>query len=217
MLEIGAGDGRFLRTLERAGFRARGLDPHASGAGVEAAALDEVELPRAAFEGAVLWHVLEHLDDPAETLRRAGDALAPGGLLVVAVPNGGSLQARLGGERWFGLDLPRHAVLFTEEGLRALVGRCGYAVERVRHVAVDGSLLGMWQTLLNRLTREQDVAFRVLKRELPHRSRLSAGADLAVSGVAGAVLILPAVALELGAGLAGRGGSLVLSARKPSA
>ena len=73
----------------------------------------------------VLWHVLEHLDDPELGLRRAVEALGCRGRIVISVPNLGSLQARIGGRCWFHLDVPRHAVHFTRRGLVRLIGRCG--------------------------------------------------------------------------------------------
>ena len=70
----------------------------------------------------------------------------------------------------------------------------------------------MWLTLLNRLTRRTDVAFHLLKRNRVHEGRLEAAADLAITVVAGALLAPVAVLLELFAGLARRGGSIVVTA-----
>ena len=47
---------------------------------------------------------------PAPAIDHAARHLRPGGLLLVAVPNTASLQARVFGDRWFHLDLPRHLV-----------------------------------------------------------------------------------------------------------
>jgi SAM-dependent methyltransferase len=48
------------------------------------------------FDTIVASHVLEHLVDPVEVLRRARDWLAPDGVLAVVVPNADSLHRRLG-------------------------------------------------------------------------------------------------------------------------
>ena len=48
----------------------------------------------------------------------------------------------------------------------ALLERTGFRPDAVRHLLVEQNPLGMWQTLLNRLTRERDFAFRLLKRDL---------------------------------------------------
>jgi SAM-dependent methyltransferase len=76
---------------------------------------------------AVLFHVLEHLPDPAALLREVGRVLGPGGDLVILVPNAASLQARVLGPRWLGWDPPRHLVHFTPQRLKTLLRQCGFA------------------------------------------------------------------------------------------
>jgi SAM-dependent methyltransferase len=220
VFEVGAGSGSFLKALARRGYRAAGADPAApaeppAGQRLERARAEELQLPPGSRQAIVLWHVLEHLDDPAACLRRLTAAVAPGGLILVGTPNLAGLQARLGGDRWFHQDLPRHAILFSESGLRILLGRSGLAVERVSHLVLDQNLLGMWQTLLNRLTLEPDVSFRLAKRHLPHAGRGRAALDVALSALAGALLAAPAVALELAADAARRGGTVAVVARRP--
>jgi hypothetical protein len=70
----------------------------------------------------------------------------------------------------------------------------------------------MWQTLLNRLTRGRDVAFRAIKRDLD--AGPGVGRDLALTAILGPLLVPVAVALEVAAGIAGRGGSVVVVASR---
>ncbi len=70
----------------------------------------------------------------------------------------------------------------------------------------------MWQTLLNRLTIERDFAFRLVKGDLGATPGATLARDMIVTVVAGALSSPVAIALELGAGLAGRGGSMVIEA-----
>jgi SAM-dependent methyltransferase len=51
--------------------------------------------PRAPYDAVLALHIAEHVDDPRSLLRAVGDWLRPGGRLVVAVPNAGSLHRRL--------------------------------------------------------------------------------------------------------------------------
>jgi 2-polyprenyl-3-methyl-5-hydroxy-6-metoxy-1,4-benzoquinol methylase len=60
------------------------------------ALFEEVELGDRKFDTVVLAHVLEHVDDPIVLLVMAKRLLAPGGLLVVDVPNGDSLHRQVG-------------------------------------------------------------------------------------------------------------------------
>ncbi len=220
VLEVGAGDGELVLRMRAAGLDAWGLDPspaacaaaHAAGADVVNADVETAAVEAGSQDAVVLWHALEHFDQPATALERIAGWLRPGGRLVVAVPNLAGLQAQLGGDRWFHQDVPRHRTHLTPAGVRALLARSGFAVARVHHLLVEQNPLGMWQTLLNRLTAERDFAFRLLKRDLGATGLRTRGRDLVVTAVAGPLLIPVAILLELGAGLAGRGGSIVVEA-----
>jgi SAM-dependent methyltransferase len=220
VLEVGAGDGRFVSRLRAAGFDASGIEPSGAGvrlararaAPVEHAAVEELELEPAALDAALAWHAIEHLDDPAATLARIVAWLRPGGRVIVACPNLASLQARIGGDRWFHQDVPRHRTHFTALGLRLLLQRTGFRLRRMSHVVVEQNPLGMWQTLLNLLTRERDVAFRALKRDLGPGPAVRR--DLALTAIAAAPLAAIALLLEAAADLARHGGSVVAVAEK---
>src|SRR5205814_1352458 len=88
----------------------------------------EITLPPASFDVVTAFHVVEHLPDPATALRNMLAWLAPGGLLIVEVPNVGGWGGATFGRFWSGLDFPRHLIHFTPATMRALVERCGGVV-----------------------------------------------------------------------------------------
>jgi len=212
VLEIGAGDGRFVARMRARGLDARGVEPspsareRARARGIELSA--ELRGNGEHEDAIVFWHVLEHLPDPAAALGSARRALAPSGTLVVAVPNLASLQARIGGDRWFHQDVPRHLTHLTPGGLTTLLARSGFGPPRISHLGMEQNPLGMWQTLLNLATSERNVGFRLLKRDMPLRGG-RAKLDAALTVLLGLPLALFAPLLELGAGLARRGGTIV--------
>ena len=57
---------------------------------------EDLDLGGRLFDTVVLAHVLEHVDDPLPVLARAREHLAPGGVLVIDVPNGNSLHRQVG-------------------------------------------------------------------------------------------------------------------------
>lgn len=210
LLDVGAGRGRFVAAAQAAGYEASGIEPSPRGAlsatRVAPTAIEEAEIPARSVDVISLWHVLEHLAEPRSALERAGAWLRPGGVLLVGVPNLDSLQARLGGACWYHLDVPRHRVHFTPRGLEALLASCGFSVARTHHVLAEHNPFGMWQSLLSRLTRNPSYVYNALKRN----ARLLSP-DLAIS--VAALPLLPAAALvELGAGLARRGGTIAVVA-----
>ncbi|MBK5218437.1 MAG: class I SAM-dependent methyltransferase [Thermoleophilia bacterium] len=215
LFEIGAGDGSYIAHLRGEGYRATGIEPHARPGddAIERIPLDQVELPARSQDVVMMWHVLEHLDDPAAALAAAHEWLVLGGRLIVAVPNISSVQARIGEDRWFHQDVPRHRTHFAESGLLRLLERQGFGPRRVRHVLLEHNPLGMWQTLLNRLTDRRDVAFRMLKRD-PTLRGPGIGRDLLITLLVGPILVPVALILELFAGLTQRGGTIIVEATR---
>jgi SAM-dependent methyltransferase len=217
LLDAGAGRGRFVAAARVAGYEARGIEPSARGVdgaaaaygiALERATLATAGVAPASLDAVTLWHVLEHLDDPGAALDAIAGWLRPGGVLLVGVPNLASLQARLAGDRWYHLDLPRHRTHFTPRGVNALLEAHGFAPVRTSHLLLEHNPFGMWQSLTSRATRTPSWLYHALKRNAPLDAR-----DAAVTAAALALLPL-AVALEALAGLARRGGTIAVVARR---
>ena len=210
VLDAGAGRGRLVDSLVAAGFEATGIDPapRSFSSRVKQATIDEHS--DSGLDAAVLWHVLEHLDDPLAALSRAAGWLRPGGVLLVAVPNLGSVQARVAGDAWLHLDVPRHRVHFTARGLRALFDRAGLEPGSVEHMVWEHNPTAMWMGLLSRAGMTPGFPFHLLKRNVPARPR-----DLALLA-AGVPLAPVAVGLEALAAADGRGGTVAAVARRAS-
>lgn len=145
LLDIGCSSGTFLHLARRRGFLPHGID--VSPQAVEAARrqydlpVRQGDVASDAWEGrtfdfVTMFHVLEHLPDPCAALSCAGAMLKPGGSLILQVPNVSSCQARIFGTRWYGLDVPRHLVNFTPQGLRHLLDRAGLSCRIVRRFSL---------------------------------------------------------------------------------
>jgi SAM-dependent methyltransferase len=216
LLDAGAGRGRFLATACAAGYDAFGIEPSARGSGATAAigavvrraSIERAEIPAASLDAVTIWHVLEHLEDPGGALDRIARWLRPGGALLVGVPNLASLQARIGAERWYHLDVPRHRVHFTPAGLHELLRRHGFTVVRTHHILAEHNPFGMWQSLLNRVTRNPSYLYNLLKHNAPLRSP-----DLALTVLALPLAPLAAI-LELLAGALRSGGTIAVLAQR---
>ncbi|MDX6691755.1 MAG: hypothetical protein QOG15_3212, partial [Solirubrobacteraceae bacterium] len=216
LLDIGAGRGRFVAQARAAGWDASGIEP--SLRGVEGARALGVELERGeigdavvaagSLDAATLWHVLEHVEDPGAAIERIAGWLRPGGALLVGVPNLASVQARVGGGRWYHLDVPRHRTHFTVAGLHALLRRHGLEPVATHHVLAEHNPFGLWVSLVSRATHTPSWLYHALKRNAPLRSR-----DALIT--AAALPLAPvAVVAEAAFGLARRGGTVAVVARR---
>jgi len=106
-LDIGAGIGKAMVALGRAGFEVHGIEPSPSfreaaiarmGISPGQLVLSSVEgadFPADSFDFINFGAVLEHIADPAEMLRKSVQWLKPDGLMYVDVPSSGFLLARL--------------------------------------------------------------------------------------------------------------------------
>jgi SAM-dependent methyltransferase len=107
-LDVGAGLGKCMMALRRAGFDVRGIEasePFYRAAlertGFSTAELTFISMEEAAFDSGyfdfiTLGAVLEHLYDPSASIRKAMGWLRPGGLLYVEVPSSAWLISKLG-------------------------------------------------------------------------------------------------------------------------
>jgi SAM-dependent methyltransferase len=135
-MDVGCGRGDLGALLISRGWSVIGVEPSAEAAasaadkGLETrvGTLGSVDLAGRQFDAITFQHSLEHVVDPAADLARVSELLAPGGKLLVSVPNFGSLQRQAFRGRWFHLDLPRHRFHYTEAGLRALADGAGLTV-----------------------------------------------------------------------------------------
>jgi SAM-dependent methyltransferase len=213
VLDVGAGPGRLVAALGAAGYDAHGIEPsrrsvalaHDAGRDVRQRGISDHS--DSGLDAAVLWHVLEHLDDAPAALATVRSWLRPGGLLLIGVPNAASLQAEIGGDAWFHWDVPRHRVHFTAEGLRVLLGRSGFEMVAMHHWVLDQNVHAMWMAMLTQLGMRPGFPFHFLKRNIDATPR-----DLAVSAL-GIPLVPAAVALEAAAALMRRGGTVAAVAR----
>jgi SAM-dependent methyltransferase len=95
VLEIGSFVGGFLRAAQERRWRAIGVDvgeetaryARERGFDVRLGDVLDLDLPRG-FAAAFVWSTFDQLGDPGAVLDRVRGLLAPGGLLVVRVPNG---------------------------------------------------------------------------------------------------------------------------------
>jgi 2-polyprenyl-3-methyl-5-hydroxy-6-metoxy-1,4-benzoquinol methylase len=165
LLDVGSGRGEFASALQSGGLNVIGLEPDPVAAqyareelslNVEVGIYHPSAFEAERFEAITFIQVLEHVEDPLETLQCAYRHLKPGGLLVVDVPsfnNPRILIYRVTRQaRWVQGDfIISHNYYFTRQTLSLLVKKAGFTVLQVltgRYAVKFGAQYGFLRPLL---------------------------------------------------------------------
>lgn len=138
ILDIGCGEGNFLKGLKTQDFVKYGLDLKSNkvnnldGIDVYKGDFLKIKFDRK-FDVVVLLHVLEHLEDPVKVLKKIKRLLNPKGIVLLSTPNTDSIGFRLGGQNWFHLDPPYHMVLFNKDNMKLACEKTGFIVLSIKN------------------------------------------------------------------------------------
>jgi len=212
VLDVGAGDGTLVRAFVRHGREAVGVDPYASAnhPHVRDVELEEMD---GSWSAVIFWHSLEHLREPVRALRHAATLAAPGGVLVVAVPNAASLQARTFGDRWLHLDVPRHLVHISPPALVSAIEAAGFRVMRVSYLRGGQVVFGWLHGLVGKFFPGHPDLYDAIRRS---EARQAAHSPLfRLYTLTAAVVTLPVALVATGFEVAARaGGTVYVEARR---
>jgi len=161
ILDIGSGAGIFLDLCRSRGMDVQGLELSQWGFNT---ANKSLELPTAKltvadfastaeriFDVVTMFDVLEHGSNPKNDLAAAKRLLAPGGILIINLPNIDSLVSKLTGPEWNKLIPPNHTYHFSSQSLQKLVGDSGFKTLLVKTNHGDSKelayqlMLGIWR------------------------------------------------------------------------
>jgi 2-polyprenyl-3-methyl-5-hydroxy-6-metoxy-1,4-benzoquinol methylase len=134
ILEVGGGNGFFLEAALASGF----TSAHAIEPSIDAVAVSREDIkantiidvmrpgliPENSYDVVAMFHVMDHLPDPLETVKTCIAALKPGGTLVVAVHNFNAWSSRLLKEKSPIVDV-EHTFLYTKKTASRLFTAAG--------------------------------------------------------------------------------------------
>lgn len=146
ILDFGAGNGAFALAAQAKGWhvctqefsddvllslKAKGLK-----------AVD-VSQQKDAFDAITLWHVFEHLPNPKAQLATFYNALTPGGILVLALPNINAWDARHFGAQWAAYDVPRHLWHYNKTAIAQLAKDAGFHLVKTHNMFWDAFYISL--------------------------------------------------------------------------
>ncbi|MHA7831621.1 MAG: class I SAM-dependent methyltransferase [Flagellimonas sp.] len=190
LLDLGAGTGDFLITAKKSGFKVIGVEPNnkartrAGEKGMHLlSSMEDVSGKK--FQAITLWHVLEHLPNLEEQVKALVNLLEEDGVLIIAVPNFKSFDAKYYKSHWAAFDVPRHLWHFSKTSIKKLFAPHKLEVVKIKPMWFDAfyvSLLsekykgnkmylisaffvGLWSNLTAIFTKEQSSLIYILKKK----------------------------------------------------
>ncbi len=144
LLDVGCATGFFLDEAQQAGWTTTGLDlsnfavqyaRQQFGLDAHHGTLESVSLPAESFDLVTMWDVIEHVPDPAESIRQAFRLLREDGVISLATPDVDSIPARVAGKSWVGYKLSgEHITFFSEKTLAQMLEVCGFEILETGHI-----------------------------------------------------------------------------------
>lgn len=156
LLDVGCGRDELLQGARRQGWKVAGVDmtpwtPPDGDSAIEVSSLENARSFEEQYEVVVLAGILEHVYDPAAALARVREALVPGGLVYIDVPNECSLWSYAGraymrarGRNW-AVNLsptfsPFHVIGLCPRSLGRLLENTGFDVRRLEQYSLSNRL-----------------------------------------------------------------------------
>lgn len=139
LLEIGCASGSYLKKMHAEGWEVTGVEfsePLAQnlrdqGFEMHGGSFDAIDWNNRTFDIITAWMVLEHMHDPAHTLRTIHSLLSNEGCFAFSVPDMSSIDFKLFQRYWYALQVPTHLFHFDPTSLTNLLKQNGFVVEKI--------------------------------------------------------------------------------------
>lgn len=145
VLDIGSATGYFPLFLKKKGWECHGIEISDEAREYALIKNDLTLLPPDSIEDfesdsmdiITMWHTLEHFYHPGEYLDSSFRILKKDGILVVAVPNHWSYDAKRYGEFWAAWDVPRHLWHYNPDTIQMLTARYHFKLKVIKRLPFD--------------------------------------------------------------------------------
>ena len=216
LLDIGCGMGTFLACVRKnTNWKIEGIEPSSYGCesafeklglSVRQTTLEDAPFAARSFDVITLWDVLEHVENPRSTLKKVHRLLKEDGVVLISMPNIGSVDYPLFKERWYYLAAPYHFSLFSPSGVRRLLREEGFdpLLFRTTFLSLYDSVFCSFQWVLRKGENIPRTPFQKMRRNF-----------ISFTGIfIGVLLCLVMSPIFFMAHLFQRGSRLVVAARK---
>ena len=178
VLDIGCGRGTELQALNTIGWECYGTEHsiddlnHLTEKGItifNEELLNNCKFLNGKFNVITLWHVLEHVINPNDLFLEIHRILAKRGILIIEVPNFGSLQAKINRSKWIYTETPRHLYHYTIQSLTKLIQDKSFKIKSISTQSIEFGPIGFVTNLFNLIISEKNLLFKLLFKQKQNR------------------------------------------------
>lgn len=149
ILDYGCGAGEFVKYIEN-DFVTFGFEPNqdartaAKSKTKKTKIIDNLDsIDNNSLDAITMWHVFEHVENQEEMLSIFYSKLKKDGILIIAVPNPTSYDAKHYKEYWAAYDVPRHIFHFSKNGMSKLMNNEKWNVQKIKPLLLDSYYISM--------------------------------------------------------------------------
>ncbi len=143
VLDYGCGAGEFIKHIED-DFETFGFEPNESARNAAFKKVNKTkilsdisEVENESLDAITMWHVFEHIENQEDMLEIFYNKLKINGLLIIAVPNHTSYDAKYYKEFWAAYDVPRHIFHFSKSGMEKLFNNKNWKLKKIKPLLLD--------------------------------------------------------------------------------
>ncbi|WP_406685312.1 class I SAM-dependent methyltransferase [Seonamhaeicola sp. MEBiC1930] len=151
ILDVGCGTGDFLQIAQQNNWKVSGIEPNEQARIIANQKTNNsvfeteqlLEFKAQSFDVITLWHVLEHLPNLEDHISIFKKLLKPNGVIVIAVPNHKSFDAKHYKTFWAAFDVPRHLWHFNRKSMSNLFSKVNMKVVKTKCMWFDAFYVSM--------------------------------------------------------------------------
>ena len=137
LLDVGCGSGQFLYEMKQLGLKTFGVEvgdfDESKNLNITNSNLIQARYKNNFFDIITMNHVLEHINNPKETIKEIYRILKNNGKFIVGAPNTRSLANKLFNKNWLAYDVPRHLFNYSDKLIVDILKQHNFKIKEVRY------------------------------------------------------------------------------------
>ena len=154
ILDIGCGAGHFLKTMKNSDWHVKGVDASQKARelvknefGINVESPNDWLNSDEKYDIITCWHSLEHVHEPWVYLEKIKTQLNSDGILIVALPNYESTDAKKYDAKWAAYDAPRHLYHFTPTSMDKIMFANEFLITGIHRMPFDAFYVSILSSL----------------------------------------------------------------------